>query len=85
MKPFLRYLRWLLALLGLLLFVVGVFTFWLPIPIGLPLMLIGMTLMVRYSPVARGFFLVMARRNRFMRWIMLRMRQRRVLSQARGD
>lgn len=31
----------------------GLLTFWLPLPIGVPLMLLGMPLLLRHSPHAR--------------------------------
>ena len=54
--------RWLAILIGALLMILGFLTFWLPIPIGLPLLIIGMALLVRYSPTARATFMPMARR-----------------------
>lgn len=61
-----------LALLGALLFITGLLTFWLPIPIGIPLMLIGMPLLFRYSPLARFGFIKLARRYPPMRRLIKR-------------
>ena len=38
---------------GLLLAVIGVLTFWLPLPIGLPLFLLGGVILLRHSAYAR--------------------------------
>ncbi len=40
---------------------VGIVTFLLPVPIGLPLMLLGLPLLMRYSPHARGWILQCAK------------------------
>jgi len=45
--------KWTLILLGSTLLLAGALTFWLPLPIGLPLMLLGLPLILRYSPTAR--------------------------------
>lgn len=45
--------KWFLIFIGLLAVLVGMITFWLPIPIGLPLMLLGLTILMRYSPYAK--------------------------------
>lgn len=45
---------------GLLLVLAGMLTFWLPIPIGLPLILLGMPLVLRNSPVASRMMLSIA-------------------------
>jgi len=42
---------------------IGMITFPMPVPIGLPLMLIGMTIMLRISPTVRRKLLKLARRN----------------------
>jgi len=46
-------LKWLFIGLGTLSIFGGVFTFWLPLPIGIPLMLLGSAILVRCSPLAR--------------------------------
>jgi uncharacterized membrane protein YbaN (DUF454 family) len=43
-------LKWLSILLGTTSIVTGLITFWLPIPIGLPLILIGLPLLMKHSP-----------------------------------
>ncbi len=48
---------------GGLIFLIGMITFPMPVPIGLPLMIIGMTIMLRTSPTARKKFIKLARRN----------------------
>jgi len=45
----------------------GILTFWLPLPIGLPLMLIGATLLGRHSPRARRWFTRMRERASALR------------------
>jgi hypothetical protein len=46
-------LKWLFIGFGGISLLAGLLTFWLPLPIGVPLMLLGLTLLVRYSPHAR--------------------------------
>ena len=53
-KRLLRQLRkWFLIAVGACASIAGLVTFWLPIPIGLPLLLIGTLLLTRNSPRAR--------------------------------
>ena len=40
--------KWLMILLSMLLVIAGLLTFPLPLPIGLPLLLIGLALLVRH-------------------------------------
>lgn len=47
------FLKWLYIGFGTVSLFGGMLTFWLPIPIGVPMMLLGSTLLVRYSPTAR--------------------------------
>ncbi len=56
----------LLLSLGGIIFLIGMITFPMPVPIGLPLMLIGMTIMLRISPTVRRKLLKLARRNPHM-------------------
>jgi hypothetical protein len=42
--------KWVSILLGSLSIVTGLITFWLPLPIGLPLILIGLPLLMKHSP-----------------------------------
>jgi hypothetical protein len=46
-------LKWLFIGFGTISVFGGVLTFWLPLPIGIPLMLLGTATLVRYSPFAR--------------------------------
>ncbi|MDJ0741562.1 MAG: hypothetical protein QNJ91_17760 [Gammaproteobacteria bacterium] len=41
---------------GALLVLLGVVTFWLPLPIGVPLILLGSPLLLRHSPRARRWW-----------------------------
>jgi hypothetical protein len=56
-------LKWLLITLGCLSLFSGMLTFWLPLPIGIPLILMGTALLVRHSPHARQQITHLARRN----------------------
>jgi uncharacterized membrane protein YbaN (DUF454 family) len=47
-------LRWIYTAVGFMLIAVGVVVFWLPIPLGIPLMLAGLVLIVRSSPRLGG-------------------------------
>jgi hypothetical protein len=42
--------------IGSLLFLAGLVLFWLPLPVGLPLMLLGGPILIRHSPRARGWW-----------------------------
>jgi len=46
-------LKWIFITTGAFSVFSGVLTFWLPVPIGLPLILLGTALLVRHSPRAR--------------------------------
>lgn len=46
-------LRWLYMGMGGLAILAGALIFWLPVPIGLPLILLGLPLVTRHSPWAR--------------------------------
>jgi len=56
-------LKWLYIGFGTLTLIGGLITFWLPLPIGLPLMMIGTPLIMRHS--ARGRLLMRRLRSRF--------------------
>jgi uncharacterized membrane protein YbaN (DUF454 family) len=60
-------LRWIYTAVGFMLIAVGVVVFWLPIPLGIPLMLAGLVLIVRSSPRLGG-------------WVVKRMERSPVLS-----
>jgi hypothetical protein len=47
-------LKWIFITTGVFSVFSGVLTFWLPVPIGLPLILLGTALLVRHSPRARA-------------------------------
>jgi uncharacterized membrane protein YbaN (DUF454 family) len=49
--------------LGTIALCLGMITFWLPIPIGLPLLLTGVLLLVRYSPLAKRQLIRQMRRR----------------------
>lgn len=46
-------LKWLFIAFGSASVFGGMLTFWLPLPIGIPLILLGTALLVRHSPHAR--------------------------------
>lgn len=50
-------IRWLFIGVGGLTVFSGIVTFLLPVPIGLPLIMLGLPLLIRYSPRARGWIL----------------------------
>ncbi|MDG4867658.1 hypothetical protein P8631_06555 [Guyparkeria sp. 1SP6A2] len=52
-KLFGRIRKWTLIGLGGVFAVAGFLTFWLPLPMGIPLLLIGFALLGRHSPHAR--------------------------------
>ena len=55
-------LKWTFIILGSTLVILGILTFWLPMPIGLPLILVGLPLVARYSPHGRNWALAATRR-----------------------
>ncbi len=55
-------MKWLMTGLGLLLLLLGAFTFWLPLPIGLPLAAAGVFVLVRHSSDARRLLVKAMRR-----------------------
>ena len=54
--------RILLAAVGIVFLFVGFFTFWLPIPIGLVLMVVGLALLLVSSALVRGWVRALRRR-----------------------
>ena len=54
--------KWLLTGLGMVLLLAGAATFWLPLPIGVPLILLGGTLLLRHSPRSRRWLVAAAYR-----------------------
>jgi type IV secretory pathway TrbD component len=71
-----RILRWLMVGTGLLIVLLGFVTFWLPIPIGLPLLLVGTALMLRFSSSARRLLVALMRRHPRLRELRQRARGR---------
>jgi uncharacterized membrane protein YbaN (DUF454 family) len=53
-------LKWIFFSLGTISVMGGVATFWLPLPIGLPLLLIGVALLMKSSPSVRNKILQLA-------------------------
>ena len=51
------FLKWLYLLFGSLSIIGGLITFWLPVPIGVPLVLIGAPIIMRHSPQGRRWIL----------------------------
>ncbi|MET0091745.1 MAG: hypothetical protein ABW068_17320 [Candidatus Thiodiazotropha sp.] len=51
------FLKWLYLTLGALSILAGLVTFWLPVPIGVPLMLIGTPVIMRHSPRGRRWIM----------------------------
>ena len=67
-KRLLRQLRkWILIPVGGCASIAGLLTFWLPLPIGLPLLLIGTFLLTRNSPRARLWLRPIRQRFRVLR------------------
>ena len=56
-------MKWLIIPLSLAVLILGVLTFWLPIPVGLPLMLLGSYLLLKHSTVARRAMACTLRRS----------------------
>lgn len=55
-----RIRKWALITGGTLCVILGIVTFWLPIPIGVPLILIGLPVLLRTSPHARRLIMHLA-------------------------
>ena len=70
-------LKWLYISFGTLSIVGGLITFWLPVPIGVPLMLIGTPIIMRHSVRGRRLILRLARRFPGLRRVLERLRDRR--------
>jgi uncharacterized membrane protein YbaN (DUF454 family) len=54
-------LKWIYLLLGALSIIAGVITFWLPVPIGVPLVLVGAPIIMRHSPHGRRWIMLLLR------------------------
>lgn len=71
-----KLLRALMTGVGLLIVLIGFLTFWLPIPIGLPLLAAGIALLVRFSASARRTLVNLMRRYPRLRELRQRARGR---------
>jgi hypothetical protein len=62
--------KWLMILIGMLLLIIGLITFPLPIPIGLPILLLGLVMVIRHSSDAKRYLIRLSKRfpklQRFM-------------------
>jgi hypothetical protein len=67
-------LKWLYISFGTLSILGGLITFWLPVPIGVPLMLIGTPIIMRHSARGRRLILRLARRFPSLRRLLERYR-----------
>ena len=65
--------RWLMVLTGIVIVIAGLLTFVLPIPIGLPLLALGLFILVRHSQVARYMMIKAARRYPGLRRLLRRL------------
>ncbi|MEQ8234458.1 MAG: hypothetical protein RLW61_06490 [Gammaproteobacteria bacterium] len=66
--------KWLFITLGSIATLAGVLTFWLPLPIGLPLLMLGVPLLARHSPHGRAWLTAIARRLVTLRQYLTRRR-----------
>lgn len=57
-----RIKKWFYIILGSLSILAGLITIWMPIPIGIPLLLMGLPLLMRYSPNGRKWIIKLAHR-----------------------
>jgi hypothetical protein len=69
-------MRLLMIPLGLLALLAGALLFWLPIPLGIPLILLGLLILVRHSMPARRSLLRMAKRHPRLRKALRLLRRR---------
>ncbi|MCG7897584.1 MAG: hypothetical protein JAY99_18250 [Candidatus Thiodiazotropha lotti] len=60
-------MKWLYLSIGSLSIVSGLITFLLPVPIGVPLLLVGTPIIMRHSPTGRRWIMHMLRRFPAMR------------------
>jgi hypothetical protein len=77
--------RWLMIALGLVVVLLGLLTFWLPLPVGLPLMLLGTPILLRHSRLARRLAASMGRRHPALKRLLRRRRPARRPLDAEGD
>lgn len=55
-------IKWFFITVGALSVLAGLITLWMPIPVGIPLMLVGLPLLMQYSPHAREWILSLSER-----------------------
>ena len=60
--------------IGILLLIIGLLTFPLPLPIGLPIFLVGVVLLLRYSSDAKRILLRLSKRHPPLRNLLNRLR-----------
>jgi hypothetical protein len=70
-------IKWLMIFVGMLLLIIGLLTFPLPLPIGLPIFLVGIALLMRYSSDAKRRLLRLCKRYPLLRVLLNRFRPRR--------
>ncbi|MES9960162.1 MAG: hypothetical protein ABW089_07000 [Sedimenticola sp.] len=63
-------IKWFKFVIGTLIVLLGLITFWLPIPIGLPLLLVGGLILVRHSSDAKRLLITLMRRYPQVRQVM---------------
>ena len=66
-------IRWLMVLAGIVIVLAGLLTFVLPIPIGLPLLALGLFILARHSQIARYAIIKAARRYPGLRPLLRRL------------
>ncbi|MEJ2464557.1 MAG: hypothetical protein P8045_02495 [Candidatus Thiodiazotropha sp.] len=65
-------LKWLYISLGSLSIIGGLITFWLPLPIGIPLMMLGTPIIMRHSAKGRRWILRLSQHFPLLRRGLLR-------------
>lgn len=66
-------IRWLMVLIGSMIVIAGLLTLLLPIPVGLPLLALGLFILVRHSQIARYAVIKAARRHPGLRRLLRRL------------
>jgi hypothetical protein len=69
-------MRLLMIPLGLLALLAGALLFWLPVPLGIPLILLGLLILVRHSMPAKRSLLRMAKHHPRLRQALALIRRR---------
>jgi len=75
-------MKWIMIAVALVIMTLGAVTFWLPIPIGIPLALAGTMLLVRHSSDARRILARLMRRFPRLRRLMLKRKKPRRPSES---